>query len=196
MKRRGLTNMNMKSQNKTHVLFVICLIFIFAIIGGLIYQQESILRSGDTVILKTRPVDPRDLLRGEYVILRYEIETDEQVVQYLEDRQQERDPDIQYARSREVVYLKLEEVGGIHQVAQISSQMGESGVWIEGNIQSGRVRFPDLEQYFVPEGAGLPIERLGSGIHVEVVVKDGESRIIRLLDKNLVEIDPRDYLEE
>ena len=35
--------------------------------------QELNLRSAPTVLLETRPVDPRDMLRGDYVILSYKI---------------------------------------------------------------------------------------------------------------------------
>jgi uncharacterized membrane-anchored protein len=46
-----------------------------AILGSMIEGRASILRSGTEVLLKTAPVDPRDLLRGDYVILTYDIST-------------------------------------------------------------------------------------------------------------------------
>ncbi|MDQ0421083.1 putative membrane-anchored protein [Peteryoungia aggregata LMG 23059] len=46
-----------------------------AILGSMIEGRASILRSGSEVLLKTAPVDPRDLLRGDYVILTYDIST-------------------------------------------------------------------------------------------------------------------------
>jgi uncharacterized membrane-anchored protein len=46
-----------------------------AILGSMIEGRASILRSGTEVLLKTAPVDPRDLLRGDYVILSYDIST-------------------------------------------------------------------------------------------------------------------------
>ncbi|WP_377290985.1 GDYXXLXY domain-containing protein [Rhizobium sp. SG2393] len=45
------------------------------IVGWAIAQRATILRQGDPVVLKTAPVDPRDLLRGDYVVLSYEIAT-------------------------------------------------------------------------------------------------------------------------
>ncbi len=44
-----------------------------AILGSMIEGRASILRTGTEVLLKTAPVDPRDLLRGDYVILSYDI---------------------------------------------------------------------------------------------------------------------------
>lgn len=40
-----------------------------------IETRASILRSGTQVVLQTRPIDPRDLMRGDYVILGYDIST-------------------------------------------------------------------------------------------------------------------------
>ena len=44
-----------------------------AVLGFMVESRASILRSGTDVRLKTLPVDPRDLLRGDYVILSYGI---------------------------------------------------------------------------------------------------------------------------
>ncbi|MBI3416759.1 MAG: GDYXXLXY domain-containing protein, partial [Verrucomicrobia bacterium] len=33
------------------------------------FQQERALHEGQLILLETRPVDPRDLLRGDYVTL-------------------------------------------------------------------------------------------------------------------------------
>lgn len=43
--------------------------------SGFILYKEYTLRTGTEVILKTEPVDPRDLFRGDYVVLNYEIST-------------------------------------------------------------------------------------------------------------------------
>jgi uncharacterized membrane-anchored protein len=43
------------------------------LIVAMLMERASILRSGTTVRLATTPVDPRDLFRGDYVVLRYEI---------------------------------------------------------------------------------------------------------------------------
>jgi uncharacterized membrane-anchored protein len=46
-----------------------------AFLGYMIESRASILRNGVDVVLKTVPVDPRDLLRGDYVVLAYDIST-------------------------------------------------------------------------------------------------------------------------
>ena len=44
-----------------------------AILGGMVAINEHTLRTGREIVLKTVPVDPRDLFRGDYVTLRYDI---------------------------------------------------------------------------------------------------------------------------
>jgi len=43
------------------------------ILGYIIQSRASILASGTEILLKTAPVDPRDFLRGDYVVLNYDI---------------------------------------------------------------------------------------------------------------------------
>lgn len=45
----------------------------FGFLGWMIAGRAAILRDGREVLLKVEPVDPRDLLRGDYVALGYEI---------------------------------------------------------------------------------------------------------------------------
>ena len=44
-----------------------------ALLSVMIVDRVQILRDGNEVTLRSRPVDPRDLLRGDYVILGYDI---------------------------------------------------------------------------------------------------------------------------
>ena len=54
-------------------LFILIGSFWLIIILVFIASKEFTLRTGKEILLKTVPVDPRDLFRGDYVILRYEI---------------------------------------------------------------------------------------------------------------------------
>jgi uncharacterized membrane-anchored protein len=38
-----------------------------------IYQKENVLGSGETLLLKLAPKDPRSLIQGDYMVLRYDI---------------------------------------------------------------------------------------------------------------------------
>ena len=43
-------------------------------LGWIIASRAGVLRSGTEVLLRIQPVDQRDLLRGDYVSLRYDID--------------------------------------------------------------------------------------------------------------------------
>ena len=60
---------------KTKLKIILALIIVLQILSlvGFVIYQENLKATGTKIILQTVPVDPRDLLRGEYVDLRYEI---------------------------------------------------------------------------------------------------------------------------
>ena len=58
----------------TSLLMVIATLAILTLmLGTMVWGRISLLQNGSQVILKTAPVDPRDLLRGYFVRLRYDI---------------------------------------------------------------------------------------------------------------------------
>ncbi|WP_332690153.1 GDYXXLXY domain-containing protein [Bosea sp. (in: a-proteobacteria)] len=180
------------------------------ILGGLILMlvqsRARILSAGTEVKLATAPVDPRDLFRGDYVILNYKIST--------------LDPaalDGEKALHRnQTVYVRLApaadgfaEARGIY-LARPTTAAGESV--IEGRVTStgsclaGADGEPDcdlgtrairvaygLESYFVPQGTGGAIERTERK-RIEIIAAiapSGQAAIKRLLiDGKLVHREP------
>ena len=55
------------------LLFAAVAIIQVALISMMVIDRARVLRDGTEVALATRPVDPRDFLRGDYVVLNYEI---------------------------------------------------------------------------------------------------------------------------
>src|ERR1043165_8678002 len=55
------------------MLFGAAVIVQVALLALMIIDRVEILREGSEVTLQSRPVDPRDLLRGDYVVLGYDI---------------------------------------------------------------------------------------------------------------------------
>lgn len=60
-------------KNKKHLAFLGAIILFVIVLASGVYIQEDLRRNGQQVILATVPVDPRDILRGDYVDLAYEI---------------------------------------------------------------------------------------------------------------------------
>ena len=159
--------------------FGLMLVALMAVFSSMIIYQEVILNSGQKVVLKTVPVDPRDLFRGEYVILGYEIEAE------IEEKLKN---DV-YVDGSGKVYAELDNSQVPATVTNVTAERPDSGLFITGEVSYGwngnqNVTFPSLAQYYVPEGRGRPLERLRDGqLMVEVAVsKNGRARIVNLLD--------------
>jgi len=54
------------------VIAVLGLVLALGLINWSIYQKEQHLRHGDVIKLKLAPVDPRSLMQGDYMALRFE----------------------------------------------------------------------------------------------------------------------------
>jgi uncharacterized membrane-anchored protein/uncharacterized membrane protein len=134
----------------------------FAFIGYQVWSSESILTQGKTVKLELEPVDPRSLLQGDYVQLGYTIS-------------RLGSPDLLVGENIRVV-LRMQENG----LYEYSGYYEQAGVWnkpyqadpndviINGRTIGGdRVEY-GIENYFVPEGTGLELERTAKYSYVKV----------------------------
>ena len=65
--------MERKSKKKEYLKLVIILGVLFLVLGGFLLYVSIPLLSTQTAVLATQPVDPFDLIRGQYIIIRYEI---------------------------------------------------------------------------------------------------------------------------
>lgn len=54
-------------------VFWIATLFVFVALNGMIAQKQRLLASGQVMYLKLAPVDPRSLIQGDYMALRYEV---------------------------------------------------------------------------------------------------------------------------
>lgn len=125
--------------------------------------REVSLRVGREIALETVPVDPRDLFRGDYVVLRYKISTLSAC----------------YWRTGTTIFVPLGERNGVWSVSGRSSSEYDDAatrgdVVIRGEVGS---RGGDstcsvtygIESYFVPEGTGRTI----AGTPTVIVSVDG-----------------------
>ncbi len=55
-------------------IMLILSFFILSILNYGIYEKEEIKNNGETILLELAPVDPRSLMQGDYMRLRYAIE--------------------------------------------------------------------------------------------------------------------------
>lgn len=131
-----------------------------------------------TILLETVPVDPRDLLRGDYMILSYKISQ----VPRPPGVAGETDPGT-------AIWVSLRHNGRFHEVASTAwaapEGSGAAGVAVRGRVHGERATGDMLrvdygiEKYFVPEGKGQP--RFDEMIVEATVSRSGRLGIKRLL---------------
>ncbi|MCA1298472.1 GDYXXLXY domain-containing protein [Stappia indica] len=143
-------------------------------------DRLSVHYSGVEVTLALRPVDPRDLLRGDYVILNPAIgEVDVSEVGRPENLQ---------AGDRVWTVVEPDADGIFRAVDLLHAPPAAGRVALSGTVRriaaGGRVLIDyGLDAFFVPEGRGREIERLDtSTLRLVVAVSaDGRSAPLRLL---------------
>jgi uncharacterized membrane-anchored protein len=173
------------------LFFVLAALIQVTLVALMVYDRARVLREGREVTLQTRPVDPRDLLRGDYVVLSYDISS--------LPSDELRDTPSQGRGTP--VYVKLaRKDGDVYGPVSVHARpvpVGEGEVLIRGRAVGGatcganhRV-FCDrlnitygIERYFVPQGDGQEIERSrnqGKVAVVAAVMPSGRAAIKRLL---------------
>jgi uncharacterized membrane-anchored protein len=159
------------------------------LVVGLIVQKQITLWTGQPLLLKTIPVDPRDLFRGEYVALRYPFS-------HLapEDLHgPEYGPGLHFAVG-ETIYVALRRDGRFWtndyvsktppttapaflrgRVTRVSPTAAPKGTGIDAEY--------GIESFFVPEGQGAKLEAAGrergAFLAVEVIVDRNGRSVLR-----------------
>jgi uncharacterized membrane-anchored protein len=171
------------------VLFGAAILLQCALLILMVADRVRILREGREVTLQTRPVDPRDLLRGDYVVLGYDI-SQLPAGALAGQPTAERNP---------VVFVKLApDANGLYQAVSVHAApvtVTAPEVLIRGRVSyscgSTSRTFCDrltirygLENYFVPEGEGKTLEQARNQQKLRVVaavLPSGRAAIKRLL---------------
>lgn len=148
--------------------FIVGLGFQILAIFGLFIHEATFLQSADVLRLRTVPVDPWSITRGQYVTLGYKIGEDFPVPQ---------DYNVPYNETVYVV-VKTDEDGFAERTRFTTEipELADGEHCVRGRQQWSTIQFPDISQYFVEEGRGPELERsVGHELYVEVAV-DGRCR--------------------
>ncbi|CCM75476.1 GDYXXLXY domain-containing protein [Rhizobium mesoamericanum] len=158
-----------------------------AILGYVIESRASILRSGADALLKTAPVDPRDFLRGDYVVLNYDISS-VPVASIVGGVPQDQ------GRKSLWVRLKPGEDGFFGIVESSFERLKEEPgtvvvrsrpFYSDGPNSADHIRVEyGIERYYVPEGQGTALEKARQGGDVSIAIRvgsDGTAQIRSLI---------------
>ncbi len=150
----------MKRSHKTIVIIVLQVLFLFALIGVKYYTMSA----GTPVLLKASPVDPRDVFRGEYAMLEYDINW------LKKENLNKEDLNIENLRNKPV-YVLLEKSERYWHAAGIYLDRpgtADSRLFIKGKVvyfdeskDQYRVTY-GIESYYVEEGTGKDLQGAGT----------------------------------
>ncbi|KKI90030.1 hypothetical protein WQ54_23185 [Bacillus sp. SA1-12] len=166
---------------KAKQLILACLVPIIILIGMTITPLITLM-TGDDLTLRTKPIDPTDLFRGDYVNLSYEAE---EVPRELIEK--EVLDEYNKGSYNFDVFVMLEEKNGIHSPTKVSLIKPSDGIYLKGKLNYIGLGFSEndeqeyayiqysLDKYFVTENTGLEWEEASSKgqILAKVKVRNG-----------------------
>jgi uncharacterized membrane-anchored protein len=168
---------------------IICSVVLVGTLVLMIQGRAAILREGTEIVLKTAPVDPRDLMRGDYVRLRYEAISSVNGA-LLEEVWPEQDsflplwltlaPGEDGLGQIRAVTLEKPENASVDAVYLRSDPVRLRG---EDNPRTGSMTLAltfGIERYYVPEGEGLEIEAARNEGRTTVAIRVSEAGVAQI----------------
>ena len=152
---------------------LLALVVILGVVNWSIYKKEQHLKNGKVVYLELRPADPRSLMQGDYMALRYRLEN--KILRTIEDKKIYDGYIVITLDDKKVAHFKRLYDGGL--------ASGE--VKIRYRYRSYRVKF-GTNSYFFKEGTAKKYQHAKYGKFV--VDKDGELLLVGLADENVTDI--------
>jgi len=128
------------------------------ILLGMIALRALPLVTGQTVLVRVQPVDPRDLFRGDYVILSYDFSrTSPETIEGLSANER---GSWKKLEGRAVYVPLVPDSNGVHYRAEkITVVKPARGPFLKGQMERyGSLKF-GIESYFVQEGTGRVYEQ-------------------------------------
>lgn len=170
----------------------LALILQVGLLGWMIADRALLLRNGTELRLAVVPVDPRDLFRGDYVVLNYAISRVVSDKVAGDDAFAYGDP----------VYVTIEKRDEGWQAVALGHARPAEGTVLKGRIAAVRAGCGaddtcktydidyGIEKFFVPEGVGRDLEKARNAQRMDVdVALAGDGRVA--LKRLIVDGEPR-----
>ena len=163
---------------------LIALILILALVNWSIYKKELHLKNGAVVYLKLAPVDPRSLMQGDYMALRYEIA--EKIYEQLPKKEGYRrwQHNADAKDGKVVVVLDKKQVGSFVRLYG-SKELKENEMLLNYRVRNGAVKFA-TNAFFFEEGSAKKYEVAKYGEFR--VNSNGELLLVAMADENVTVI--------
>lgn len=141
-----------------------------------IQQREELLRSGRVVLLELAPVDPRSLMQGDYMALRFKVATQAFTMENLETLED----------GLLVLSLDERQVASFSRFAD-SAPLAANEILFRYRVRDGQARFA-TNAFFFQEGHAADFE--GARFGEFRVAVDGEALLTSLRDEKLTLLGP------
>ncbi len=170
-------------------LIPVCVLAQVLVLAFMAAEREYIVQFGETVYLRTAPLDPRDLFRGDFVRLNYDIST-------IGAGQMHGTPqDYLKEKGRKVFAVLAKGANGLASLDYATGVRPDEDLYVRGRlthswrwrgaVRSARVRY-GIEQLFVEQGKGISIEKrrgqregLQIPLEVEVAISASGTGVIK-----------------
>lgn len=184
----------------TTVMLVLTYLLQLAVIAGMVWHHGAPAREGVRVFVRCEPVDPRDWMRGDYVILGYpftqtrgrDAVTQETRLATEYWQQQPHQPESEAARrqlpSDSLVFFPYTvSAAGLLRAGTLTTLRPEAGAYLTGRWNGNTWNRPSvrlgIEAFFVKEGTGKTLEawqREGFLLAEIGVLPDGRAGLINV----------------
>lgn len=156
-----------------------------AILMGMIVLDGLPLMLGERVKLRVVPIDPRDIFRGDYVVLSYDVSRFD-AASFSGTPASARTSGYSPEWVGREVFVSLKPVNDHYEAGVKSIKPPPSGPYLRGvvtNPWSNRIDF-GIEAYYVQEGEGRRLEQLirQRQLMAEVAVWHGKAKLVRLVE--------------
>lgn len=163
----GVNSLN-NFHNKKSSKYIVGFLILFIILLVMIIKPTMANLFGEDILIKTEAYDPRDLFRGDYVRLQYEINEvdielfEDNIINHIDDETYDYD----YIRDKKL-YVTLDKDTTYHHVKNVSLEKPTEGLYLiaeydypikeDGKLVGIRLYY-SLDKYFVPENTGSALE--------------------------------------
>ena len=143
-------------KNELRAFILVCVLPLVILLSLTIMPMLTIM-FGTEIRLATQPFDPRDVFRGDHVMLSYQI--DELPACIADDSFKSYS-----ANGGETLYVTLQNENGVYEPVLLSASRPAGQLYIKGKFQHasyGTINMSyGLDQYFVKENTGTELEEL------------------------------------
>lgn len=168
------------------IIALVSLIVVLGLVNGSIFKKEDHLANGEIVYLDLAPVDPRSLMQGDYMALRFEISTDI----YNALPKTDEDSRWQHAADAEDGYVIVKRDDrniAIYKALYTGQPLSDDEILLHYRVRNGEVKFA-TNAFFFQEGNADYYQPARYGQFR--VDNTGELLLVGMYDKELKKIEP------